>query len=144
LLGATTTSFKSYVLILDSHVRPLLRLIATDKLWNASAYPQPMAAGSEVLDATSGIEFRFETDGTAWTKTHASANDASGTIIITAGTSASVTFATRWARAPVCVLTPTAVIAQPYWVTSSASAITAALSAPGTIKFNYICLENPH
>jgi hypothetical protein len=53
-----------------------------------------------------------------------------------------VTFATRWASAPVCILTPTAAIAQPYWVTISASAITAVLSAPGTITFNYICLEN--
>ena len=141
-LGATTTSFKSYLLILDNHVRPLLRLIATDKPWNTSAYPQPMAAGSEVSDATSGIEFHLWTDGTGWTKNHASANDSSGTIVITAGTSASVTFDTRWASAPVCILTPTAAIAQPYWVTSSDSAITAVLSVPGTIKFNYICREN--
>jgi hypothetical protein len=130
--------------ILDNHVRPLLRLIATDKPWNPSAYPQPMAAGSEVVDATSGIEYRLGTDGTAWTKTHALSKDLSGTIMITAGTSASVTFATRRASVPVCILTPTAAIAQPYWVTSSTSAITAVLSAPGTITFNYICLENPN
>jgi hypothetical protein len=144
LLGATTTSFKSYVSILDDHVKPLLRLIATAISWNTSAYPQPMSAGSEVLDATSGIEFHLWTDGTAWAKKHAPVDDLSGTIVITAGTSASVTFAARRASAPVCVLTPTAAIAQPYWVTSSATAITAVLSAPGTIAFHYICLENPN
>lgn len=114
LLGATTTSFRPYVSILDNHVRPLLRLIATGVSWNIAAYPQPMAAGSKVLDATSGSEFRLWTDGTAWTKKHSSANDSSGTIVISAGISASVTFATRRASAPVCVLTPTAAIAQSY------------------------------
>ena len=144
LLGATTTSFRSYLALLDSNVKPLLRLVAADKAWNASSYPQPMAAGSAVFDVGSGTEFRLWTEGTIWREDRASAKLSSGTIVITTASSASVTFATKWASAPVCILTPTAAMVQPYWVTNSITAITATLSTPATITFNYICVENPN
>ncbi len=75
LMGATTTSFKSYLAILDNSLKPLLRMIADGKAWSASSYPQPMAAGSEVFDAASGVEFRLWREGTAWTESHVPAND---------------------------------------------------------------------
>ena len=144
LLGATTTSFKSYVSILDNHIKPLLRLIAAGKVWSSSSYPQPMAAGSEVFDATNGAQFNLWADGTAWIRTRAASGDSAGTLVITAASSASKTFAAKWTRAPVCTLTPTTAISQPYWVTSSATEITAFLNSPATITFNYICIENPN
>ena len=75
LLGATTTSFKSYLAILDDNLKPLLRMIADDKAWNPSSYLEPMAAGSEVFDVASGVEFRLWKEGTAWTEKHASTDD---------------------------------------------------------------------
>ncbi len=139
LLGANTASFKSYVSILDNELKPLLRLIATTQPWNAAAYPHRMAAGSEVFDSTNATHYDLPADGTNWTKTRSPASDSSGTIVLTAATSASVNFPTAWSQAPVCTLTPLATLAQPYWVSSSTTAITATLSSPASITFNYIC-----
>ena len=74
LLGANTSSFRSYVAILDDDLKPLVRLIATDHAWNAADYTQRMAAGSEVVDATSGSHYDLQSDGITWTKTRAAAN----------------------------------------------------------------------
>ncbi|HEX5481952.1 MAG TPA: hypothetical protein VFZ08_04930 [Terriglobia bacterium] len=67
--------------------------------------------------------------------------DVRGTISVTAATSQSATFPLAYAHAPVCVITPTS---NPgslgWWVTTSTTAVTANLSASGTVAFNYVCI----
>lgn len=68
-------------------------------------------------------------------------NDVRGTIAISAATSTSYTFPQAYNHAPDCVLTPTSNPGSlAWWVTTTSTAITANLSAAGTISFNYICL----
>lgn len=74
-----------------------------------------------------------------------SANDIAGTITISAATSASHTFSTAYSNAPVCTLTPTSNPGSlTWWVTTSTTAVTANLSASGTITFNYVCVGGPN
>ena len=74
LLGTNAASFRSYVAILDNDLKPLVRLIATDHAWNAAVYTHRMAAGSEVVDATTGTHYDLQSDGITWTKARATAN----------------------------------------------------------------------
>jgi hypothetical protein len=73
------------------------------------------------------------------------ANDYAGTISVRGGSSAQVTFRQPFKSAPVCTLTPTS---DPsgigtYWVSSSATGVTANVRQSGSISFNYICIGNP-
>ena len=75
----------------------------------------------------------------------AGSNDFDGVISVSAATSASHTFSTAYASTPVCVLTPTSNPGSlTWWVTASTTAVTANLSAAGTITFNYHCAGNPN
>jgi len=72
--------------------------------------------------------------------------DAAGTISLSSATSASHTFSVAFSSAPICVLTPTSDpgSGQRYWVTTTASAVTANVSAAATITFAYHCMGNPN
>ncbi|PYV25594.1 MAG: hypothetical protein DMG24_08950 [Acidobacteria bacterium] len=75
----------------------------------------------------------------------AGSNDFDGVISVSAASSASHTFSTAYASTPVCVLTPTSNPGSlTWWVTASTTAVTANLSAAGTITFNYHCAGNPN
>lgn len=88
-----------------------------------------------------GITFALNASHIA---TEAASTDISGTIAISAATSASHTFSTAYTDAPVCTLTPTSNPGSlTWWVTTSTTAVTANLSASGTITFNYICTGAP-
>ena len=72
--------------------------------------------------------------------------DVAGTIAVSGATSASHTFTLAFNSAPVCVLTP---VSQPasgvsWWVTASATSVTAYVSSSSTITFNYLCSGNPN
>ena len=73
------------------------------------------------------------------------ANDYAGTIAITSGSSAKVSFRQPFKSIPVCTLTPTSDPSEvgTYWVSATPSAITANLRKSGSISFNYICVGNP-
>lgn len=76
---------------------------------------------------------------------YAGGNDISGTISISSATSGSYTFAQAYSHAPVCVLTPTSNPGSlTWWVTASTTAVTANLSASGTLTFNYHCFGAPN
>jgi hypothetical protein len=70
--------------------------------------------------------------------------DAAGKISIADATSGSRRFSRAFNSAPSCVAAPTS---DPrgvtWWVTSTASAVTVNLSAPGAITFTYQCFGNP-
>lgn len=74
------------------------------------------------------------------------ANRWAGTVSITADVTGSLTFATSYAAAPVCTVTPTSDPGSGvrYWVTSSPAAITVNTSSTATLTFNYICVGNPN
>ena len=73
-------------------------------------------------------------------------NDVAGTIAISSATSASHTFAAAFAVVPICVITPITMPASGVrWsVSSTATTVTATISASGTLTFNYICVGNPN
>lgn len=67
--------------------------------------------------------------------------DLTGTIAVNAASSATVTFPTPYGVPPVCTITPTANPgSMSWWVTTSATGVTANLSSAGTLIFNYICV----
>jgi Repeat of unknown function (DUF5907) len=72
--------------------------------------------------------------------------DVAGAIALSAATSGSHTFAMAFNSAPVCVLTPTSDPGSGlrYWVTATATQITANVSSAMTITFNYHCTGNPN
>ncbi|MDE2439103.1 MAG: hypothetical protein KGN01_06990, partial [Patescibacteria group bacterium] len=68
-----------------------------------------------------------------------------GQIVLTSQASNAVTFPLAYNFAPVCTLTPTSNPgALTWWVTTTNAAVTANLSASGTITFNYICVGYPN
>lgn len=72
-------------------------------------------------------------------------NDISGQIAVSSATSAGYTFARAYGSAPVCVLTPTSNPGSlTWWVTATTTAVTANLSASGTLTFNYHCFGSPN
>ena len=72
--------------------------------------------------------------------------DIAGTVSLSSATSASHTFSVTFNSAPICVLTPTSDpgSGQRYWVTTTATTVTANVSAAATITFNYHCTGNPN
>lgn len=71
--------------------------------------------------------------------------DIRGQLAITSATSKSFTFPLAYGSAPVCTLTPTSNPGSlTWWVTTTNTAVTANLSASGTLTFNYICVGNPN
>lgn len=70
LLGANTASFHSYVSLLDNDLKPIVRMIVTDKAWDTAVYTHQMALGSAVIDAISGIHYDLQADGITWIKDH--------------------------------------------------------------------------
>ena len=77
--------------------------------------------------------------------TNAASDDLAGTISISATTSNFHTFGVAFGSTPVCVLTPTSNPgALTWWVSATTSAVTAHLSASGTITFNYHCVGAPN
>jgi len=79
-------------------------------------------------------------------QTSAPNSDTSGTITITASTSASMTFANAYGSAPVCVATPTASPGTHLWYITyplGGSSFQINLTAgSATLTFNYICIGN--
>jgi hypothetical protein len=76
---------------------------------------------------------------------NASRNDLAGTISVSSSTSGSYTFGTAYNVAPLCTVTPST---NPratgvWWVTSTTTAVTAHLTTPGSITFNFHCIGNP-
>lgn len=67
--------------------------------------------------------------------------DIRGIISVSAATSASVTFPQAYSHAPACIIAPSSDPAGiDWWVTTSTTAVTANLSASGTVSFFYICI----
>lgn len=68
-----------------------------------------------------------------------------GTISLSSETSHSATF-TTFNSAPACQITPTTdpTSVGTYWVTSTASSVTANVHSSGSITFNYSCTGNPN
>jgi hypothetical protein len=78
--------------------------------------------------------------------TVAANNDIGGQITLTAATSASRTFTTAFASAPVCTVNPTSNITAlgiP-WVTATTTAVTVNVPNSGSAVFNYHCIGNPN
>jgi hypothetical protein len=77
-------------------------------------------------------------------ETGVSSSDVAGTVSISDGIEATKIFARPFKSQPTCTLTPTS---SPnglsWWVSTSASSLTAHLSAAGTLSFNYSCFGNP-
>lgn len=104
--------------------------------------------------AVDGLEFDFNQTGAnlnfGSTKDHINFQqtgngDIHGQIVVSAAASASYTFALPYANPPVCVLTPTSNPGSlTWWVTATNTAVTANLSASGTVTFNYVCVGNPN
>ncbi|MGH9470040.1 MAG: hypothetical protein ACRD1N_06840, partial [Terriglobia bacterium] len=70
--------------------------------------------------------------------------DLAGTIAVSAATSATVAFPSAYSFPPVCTITPTSNPGSlSWWVTTSATGVTANLSSAGTMIFNYICVGAP-
>jgi hypothetical protein len=70
--------------------------------------------------------------------------DLGGRISISGAINGSKTFGAAFALPPVCVVSPTSNPGTTsWWVTTSTSAITINLSAPGTLTFDYTCHGNP-
>lgn len=126
----------------------------TQNTWNTirvNGYGQAFLSHSPSVDS---LNIDFNQAGTALNfvsaKDHithqlAGNTDISGQIAVSSATSASYTFALGYSSAPVCVLTPTS---NPglltWWVTTTAAAVTANLSASGTLTFNYHCFGAPN
>lgn len=93
----------------------------------------------------SGIQY-LGADGACHTADGAD-RDISGTISISGGTAGSFSFGTPYSSAPICTLTPTsdpAASVGTYWVTSTATTVTANVHGSGTITFNFRCVGNPN
>jgi hypothetical protein len=108
----------------------------------AGAVPAYFGGTVSLNGAAANLE--FVTSKGQHITTAAPNSDISGRIAITGGTSASARFNAVWSVPPACVITP---ISDPtstgrYWVTTTTSAITANVSIPGSIVFNYICIGN--
>jgi hypothetical protein len=76
----------------------------------------------------------------------ASSREVAGTIAISSATSAKANFSSAFNSTPICTITPTsdpATIGN-YWVTATASGLTANTHTSGTITFNYVCVGNPN
>jgi hypothetical protein len=73
------------------------------------------------------------------------ANDYAGTITLSGGTTARVSFNQPFNSTPMCTLTPTSDPSAigAYWVSATPSSITANVKQPGRISFTYICIGNP-
>jgi len=72
-------------------------------------------------------------------------SDAAGTLTISATTSATKTFGTAYASAPVCVASPQSNLGTTaWWVTTAAGSMTINLSASATVSFFYHCVGNPN
>jgi hypothetical protein len=78
--------------------------------------------------------------------THGATTDLSGTIQISAGTSATQGFTTNYNNAPNCVVTPTSdtTSAGAWWVTTATTGITVHTHNSTTVTFNYICTGAPN
>jgi hypothetical protein len=72
--------------------------------------------------------------------------DTQGSVTISRGTSATVTFSVAFQHPPICTLTPTSdpTSVGSYWVASTASSFMVNVHTPGRITFNYICMANPN
>lgn len=74
-------------------------------------------------------------------------SDIAGTITITSpATTGTYTYATAYASAPVCVLTPTSdpTTAAFFWATATTTVLTANIKVTQTITFNFQCVGNPN
>ncbi len=72
-------------------------------------------------------------------------SDIAGVIALSAATSASYTFSTAYASAPVCVVSPTSNPGTAtWWVTTTTTAVTVNMSAASTLNFNYHCVGDPN
>jgi Repeat of unknown function (DUF5907) len=72
--------------------------------------------------------------------------DIAGTITLSAtSSSASHTFSRAFSSTPVCVLSPTSKppSGESWWVTATATAVTANVTTAAAISFNYVCVGNP-
>jgi hypothetical protein len=117
---------------------------------SAALFAVQNSSGSSQVYVDSGFNLNaagniaFKSAGSHLT-TSAAGSDLAGTLSISAGTAGSHTFAAPFASAPVCVLAPTS---NPglltWWVTTTTTAVTANLSAPGTLTFAYVCVGNPN
>jgi hypothetical protein len=72
-------------------------------------------------------------------------SDIAGVIALSSATSASYTFSTAYASAPVCVASPTSNPGTTtWWVTTTTTAVTINLSVASTLNFNYHCVGDPN
>ncbi|HLI35499.1 MAG TPA: hypothetical protein VKW70_10670 [Terriglobia bacterium] len=72
-------------------------------------------------------------------------SDIAGVIALSSATSASYTFSTAYASAPVCVVSPTSNPGTAtWWVTTTTTAVTVNASAASTLNFNYHCVGDPN
>jgi hypothetical protein len=67
LSGAVTASWAGYLNILDNTVKPLVKMIASEKPWAPAS--KAMAGGSQIYDSTSRKSYSLAADGIAWTYT---------------------------------------------------------------------------
>lgn len=126
----------------------------TQNSWNSikvNGYGQVFLAHNPSVDTlnidynTTGTALNFESAKDHITNNVAGNTDISGIIAVSSATSASNTFARAYSNAPVCVLTPTSNPGSlTWWVTASTTAVTANLSASGTLTFNYHCFGAPN
>jgi hypothetical protein len=80
--------------------------------------------------------------GIAHINTGSLSGDLNGTISLSSSATGAHTFATAYAFAPNCTVTPSSDPgALTYWVTTTTGAVTVHLSAPGTLTFSYLCLS---
>jgi hypothetical protein len=78
-------------------------------------------------------------------QTNLANSDVAGTISLTSAGSAFQSFTTAYSSVPICVITPTTTPGtKSFWVTTTTGAVTANISTPSTIIFNYICIGNPN
>ncbi|MGH9344646.1 MAG: hypothetical protein ACRD19_12915, partial [Terriglobia bacterium] len=92
-----------------------------------------------------GTVLNFNSPKDRITFSSSASGDIDGTIAVSSAASASVTFPLAYTNAPVCTLTPTSNPGSlTWWVTTSTTAVTANLSASGTLTFNYVCIGNPN
>jgi hypothetical protein len=72
-------------------------------------------------------------------------NQFAGTIAISGSDSGAVSFRQPFKSTPICTLVPTSnpTVVGAYWVETTPTSITARVTRPGKISFNYICVGNP-
>lgn len=91
------------------------------------------------------LNYLFGSAGSHINGTSAS-DDISGTIVITAATSATKTFTTAYTSAPNCVITPITdpTLVGTWWVTTATTGVTANIHSSGTLTFAYFCKGAPN